>query len=209
MPNEQKIRQIVREELARKDDSSRFRLTSIPNHKHDGVDSLKIRQENIIPSVSVSGRITFAQETDYTINLNSNFTPSRIELYGIAYDASGIGGYRTMTVGTANLGPSFYLQPVAGSTTSVQQGTKQYPFPTQMYDGSYATIPLQSCTYLWVSNGSSNYHGQPSEGHILNVEWGGTIYARMTVTDFSKSAITLRVDVLDTNWEIYTNIVIT
>lgn len=205
MPNDQKIRQIVQEELRKSNSASRFGINSIPNHSHNGIDSLQIKQENIIPSVSVSGRLTFTQETDYVLNLNANFTPSHISLYGMAYDTAG-SGVRCMTVGSANLGPSFYFQP--NSTTSVVTGNIQYPFTDPNINGG-TIVPLQSSMYLWVDNGSTTFHGQPGEGHILDVQWSGTVYARATITTFDKNKVIFHVDNLTSGWEIYTNIVIT
>ena len=205
--DEAKIRKIVQEELRKANTGSRFRVNSIPQHVHNGTDSPQIKAENIIPSVSVSGRITFAQETDYVINLNSSFTPSSISIYGIAYDASGGTGKRCLIIGSANLGPSFYLQP-GETTTSVVTGNIQYPFVDPNTSGG-VTVPLQSSSYIWVQNGSTTFHGQPGEGHIIDVQWSGTIYARATITSFSKSSVIFNVSTLDTGWEIYTNIVIT
>lgn len=205
--DESKIRQIVRDEMLRGSNTSRFGIDAIPHHTHDGISSLKIKQSDIIPSVSVSGRITFAQETDYTINLNSNFTPSSVTLYGIAYDATGGSGVRCMIIGTANLGPSFYLQP-GDTTTTVTTGNIQYPFLDPNINNG-TVVPLQSSTFLWVDNGSTTFHGQPGEGNIVNVEWGGSIYARASITSFSKTSIIFHVETLVAGWEIYTNIVIT
>ncbi len=175
--DEQKIRNIVRQELQKQNNSSQYNLGVSQRHTHNGLDSLQIKQDNVIPSVSVSGRITFAQETNYTINLNSSFTPSHISLYGIAYDANGSTGVRCIIIGSANLGPSFYLQPGATST-SVVTGDIQYPFVNP-------------------------------EGNIVDVQWSGTIYARATITSFSKTSVVFNVSTLASDWEIYTNIVIT
>jgi hypothetical protein len=205
--DEQTIRRIVNEEMAKGASAGRFGLNMTPIHRHTGVggDGPQIKQDDIVPSVSVSGRITFAQKTDYTINLNSSFTPSRIQVYGIAYDASGGSGVRCIIDGSASLGPSFFLQPTSG-TTSVVTGNVQYP----TFDKNVgSTVPLQSASYLWVQNGSTTFHGQPGEGHIVNVEWDGTVYARATITVFSKTKVVVHVSDLAAGWEIYTNIVIT
>lgn len=196
---------MIKEEIAKSNGSSRFKINSIPNHTHDGINSPQIKSENIVPSVSVSGRITFAQATDYTLNLNASFTPSHISLYGMAYDTAG-SGVRCMVVGSANLGPSFYFQP--DSTNSVATGNIQYPFIDPNINGG-TVIPLQSSMYLWVDNGSTDFHGQPGEGHIVDVQWSGTIYARATITTFDKNKVVFHVDNLTSGWEIYTNIVIT
>ncbi len=285
--DEQKIRQIVQQELQRSNNASRFAVNSIPQHTHDGINSPKIKAKNIIPSVSVSGRVTFAQIAEYKLQLNSSFTPSHIQLYGLAYktagnitfiasspetvtvgtiyeietsagvstglrvtiltaginvtsittsgtsseppatgnlnkvagtgsgssniaytslsDGSGV-TTRCMVVGSANLGPSFYFQP--GTDTTTITGTVQYPFVDPNIEGA-VNVPIQSSMYLWVTNTSTTFRGQPGEGHIVDVQWGGTIYARMTVTDFNKDFVTFTVSYLESGWEIYTNIVIT
>lgn len=202
---ENKIRQIIRQEIRNNETQGSFRLRDIPKHIHDGIDSLKIHEKDLIQSVSVSGRITFSQETDYTINLNANFTPSSVIMYGIAYDTSGT-GVRCMIHGSANLGSSFYLQP--DTATSVKTGSIQYPFIDPNIEGG-TIVPLQSSSYLWVDNGSTDFHGQPGEGHIVDVQWSGTIYARATITEFTKNKVVVHVSDLASGWEIYTNIVIT
>jgi hypothetical protein len=201
--DEKKIRQIVQEELKRNNNAARFGVNNIPFHTHDGINSPQIKEENVIPSVSVSGRITFAQITDYTLNLNASFTPTHIMLYGIAYNPAG-SVIRAHVIGTANLGPSFYFQP--GTTESTITGDIQYPFVDPNLG---VTVPLQSSSFFLGTNGSTTFRGQPGEGHILDVQYAGTVYARMTVTEFNKNRVVFRVSYLETDWEIYTNIVIT
>jgi hypothetical protein len=283
MLDENKIRQIVQQELQRSNNASRFSVNSIPQHTHDGINSPKIKAENIIPAVSVSGNITFAREDTYTIYLNSSFTPSRIQLYGLAYSVTGtltftaaspetvtIGtvyeietsagvptgqfvtittaginvtsivttgtattpastgnlnkvagtgsgssniaytaitdgtalGARCQIVGSANLGPSFFLQP--DSTSSVIIGDIQYPFFDPILK---VTVPLQSNSYIWVQS-PNIFKALAGEFHIVNVE-AGTIYARATVTEFSKDKVVIVVSDLETDWKIQANIVIT
>lgn len=274
---EPQMQKQIQNQIRRNENISRFNLSSTSNHTHDGVDSLNVQAGNLIPSVSVSGRITFAQATDYTLNLNSNFTPTHITLYGLAYTTTGnftftltsksqatagtvykqgsssyvvvtsvvssltivlsgseapsssgtltkvIGsgngvldyssvvdgtatGIRCMLQGSANLGPSFYFQP--GSATSVVTGNIQYPFIDPNIEGNI-TVPLQSSMYLWVSTGPTTFKGQPGEGHIVDVQSGGTIYARATVTTFNKDKIIFHVSHLQSTWQIYANIIIT
>lgn len=275
--NESTVRRIVQQEMAKRDSSARFNLNSIPNHTHNGVDSLQVKEENLIPSVSVSGRITFAQETDYVLNLNANFTPSTVSLYGVAYStrvqytfnsdelisatsgtvytqggvsytvvntvvnsftivmygssdpsssgniqrvigdgefiitytsysASSSASTRAMIIGSANLGPSFYFQP--DSATSVKTGNIEYPFIDPNINGG-TTVPLQSSMYFLATNTSTTFRGQPGEGHIVDVQYSGTIYARATITTFDKTKVVFHVSDLASGWEIYTNIVIT
>lgn len=200
--DEQKIRQIVRQEMAGANNQARFGMNSIGFHTHDGVNSPQITQDNIIPSVSVSGAITFATATTYTINLNSSFTPSNILAYG---NVTGSANQRYFFFGSANLGPSFYLQP--GTNTSVNTGQIQYP---AIYDNATLkeSSPLQSCTYFGAESAGGTLHTLAGEGHIVNIFYG-TVHARATVTAFSKSKITIVVTDLDAGWGINANYVIT
>lgn len=208
MPNEQKIRQIVQEELRKSNGASRFGINSIPNHTHNGVDSLQIKQENIIPSVSVSGSIEMSQATTYRIKLNSSFTPSNILAYGLVTgtDATTV---RAMTIGSAQLTPSFYLQ--TGTSTTVVTGNIQYPFPTEQPDGSTPSVPMQSSTYLSVepTGAAGAFHALVSEDHLVSVFYSGTIWARATVVGFSRDEIVIDVPYLESGWSIILNFVIT
>lgn len=200
--NEQQIRSIVQQEIAKSRSDARFGLNPIQRHIHNGIDSPQISQNNVLPSVSVSGAITFASETTYTLNLNSAFTPSRIIAYG---NVVGSGSERYFFFGSANLTPSFYFQPL--DNTSVQQGTIQQP---AVFDTTLGvTSPLQSCTYFGAEGATGALHTLAGEGHIVNVFYSATVFARATVTTFSKSKIEIVVSDLSSGWSINANYVIT
>ncbi len=200
--NDTQIRQIVQDELRRSQSTGRFGLNSIPYHTHDGVNSQKVKQADIIPSVSVSGNISFAASDTYTIYLNSSFTPSHITAYG---NITGSGAELFFSIGSANLTPSFYLQP--DTTRTVKTGTIEYPF----IDPNLSVIvPLQSSCYIGAESTSTgnNMHSLSSEGHIVNVFYGGDIKARATVTEFSKNFIKFKTSI-DSGWEMNINYIIT
>jgi len=115
--DENKIRQIVQQELQRNNNASRFTINSIPQHTHDGVNSPKIKAENIIPAVSVSGNIDFAREDTYTIYLNSSFTPSRIQLYGVAYSLTGTLTFTSSSPETVTIGTVYEIEDGSGVPT--------------------------------------------------------------------------------------------
>lgn len=200
--NEQQIRQLIQQEIAREKSSSRFGINSIPNHTHNGVDSLRIKEEDLVQSVSVSGNISFASSDEYTIYLNSSFTPSSIIAYG---NITGSGLELYMSIGTASLVPSFYLQPK--TTRTVVTGSIEYPFIDPNLD---ATVPLQSCCYIGSESTAtgSNMHSLSSEGHIVNVYYGSDIKARATVTAFTRDYIKFQTTI-DAGWEMNINYVIT
>lgn len=193
--DENKIRAIVKDEIRRADATSRFNFRSIPFHIHDGKGSERIQENDIIPSANISGSITFAQKTQYTLRLNASFTPSFITVYGNVVDLSGSGA-RFITTGTASLSRGYYFQPE--TTTSVQTGDVEYPLNGE---------PLQSAVYFGIDP-FNNFRTLVTETNIVSIEFGGSIYARATIVDFSREAIIVDVPYLASTWEMNLNFVI-
>jgi len=109
-----------------------------------------------------------------------------------------------LSIGSAQLTPTFYFQPQ--TDTSVITGDIQYPFQDK---------PAQSSSYLSITRGSTanNTFAGVSEDHILSVGFPNPsseadIKARVTVVDFSRTAITLDVPYLASGWEIILNFVV-
>lgn len=201
--DENKIRQIVREEMQRGSNASRFNLSNISNHKHNGVDSLRINADDLVPSTSVSGSITFAQERLYTLRLNSSFTPTHIMCYGNVVG----GSQRYITFGTAQLTPSFYFQP--DTDTSVTVGGPQYPFVDPNHPEYGTQIPMQSSIYFGAESAGGALHTLAGNFHIVDIQFPvGTPHARATVIGYSRDAILVQVDDLDGGWEINATFVV-
>lgn len=188
--------------MNRYDVTGRFKVQNIPYHTHNGVDSPAVHEDNLIQSVSVSGNISFASSDTYTIYLNSSFTPSSILVYG---NITGASTERYMSIGSANLVPSFYLQP--STNRSVITGNVQYPFVDPNLG---VTVPLQSSCYFGAEAAATgnNIHTLSSEGHVVNVFYGGSTLARATITAFSRGSIQI-VTTIVAGWEINANFVIT
>jgi hypothetical protein len=212
MPNELRIRQMIQEEITKNQNKERFSgVNSVVNHDHDGKNTPKIKAENIIPSVSTAGSIVFGTEgATYTINLNTNFTPSNILAYGVVTDAAVSPSIRCHTVGSAQLTTGFYLQPE--TNRSVVMGGPQYPFPTEQLNGSKKTVPIQGSSFIYVNESSGAVRSGVSENHIVSIFIGdeiADIRARVTVVDFSRSFIKLYVPYLTSGWRVNVNYVIT
>lgn len=205
--DETKIRNIVKQEIARQNNMSQYVLGSSQRHTHNGLDSLQVRQDSIVPSVSVSGSIRMRSEAIYTLYINGLLTPRNIFCTG---NAQVIGGAaeRYMFVGTAQLGPSFFLQPK--TSRSVVVGGPQYPFTDPNNPEYGSNIPMQSCSYWGSETATSGRHTLVGNFHIIDIQYPeGTSHARATVIDFNKNAITIAVETLDDGWEINANFVIT
>ena len=214
MPNEQKLRQIVQEEMRKSNSASRSGVNSISNHTHNGVDSLQIKQENIIPASSIVGTVSFEVVGTYRINLNAFFTPKQITATGILTGTSQITGQtaRVTTNGFALLTPSFYLEENDPDGTS---GTANFVIDTLDLQFPFKGKPAQGSSYLWTAkSGSSNEaFAGISRDHIVSVYTNpddeSTIRARATVTEFSKTFILIDVPILESGWKIILNLVIT
>jgi hypothetical protein len=208
--NENQIRQIVQEELRRNESGSRFGVKSIPYHTHNGKDSVQIIENSIIPSGSITGMVTFAQETTYRLRLNSTFTPQSIQVNGIITGTYSSRQTRVLVVGSAQLTPTFYFQdPNTAATpdTYVVTGGMQFPANGK---------PAQSGSYISVTRGgTADFFAGATEDHLVSVAFPtlaeDNIKARVTVIGFSKDEILIDVPYLDTDndWEVTLNFVIT
>lgn len=203
--NESTIRRIVQQEINKSNNATRFNLSSVSNHAHDGIDSPKIQENNIVPPISVSGSITFSSVAIYTLTINAAFTPSSIFCTG---NVVGSGTERYIFTGTAQLGRSFYFQPQDNRT--VVAGGPQYPFHDPNNPDYGSNIPMQSCTYYGSESNAGARHTLVGNFHIIDIQYPlRTSHARATVIDFNKNAISIAVETLDSGWEINANFVIT
>lgn len=202
--NETAIRKIVQDEMKRTSARNQYTVQSIPFHTHNGVDSQLIKEDNIVPGISISGSVTMASEATYVLKLNALFTPRTIFCTGNA----GNGTQKYMFVGTAQLSPSFYFQPA--TTRVVVPGGPQYPFVDPDHPDWGNNIPMQSSSYFGTESATGTAHTLVGNFHIIDVQFpAGTSYARATVIDFSRDAITIVVDELASGWEINANFVVT
>lgn len=202
-----KIRQIVREELQRSQNAGRFGLNSVPFHTHDGTNSPKVKAENILPSTSVVGTVTISQATTYTLNLDARFTPQNIVVNGIFTGSFGGDDIRGITVGSAQLTPTFYFTDnEASGDVNVYEQNLQFPFNGK---------PAQQSSALWLARDSSAFpYANASRDHIVSVYHGTSTSdsdddIRVTVTDFGKNSITLEVPILVSGWTLFLNFHIT
>jgi hypothetical protein len=204
--NEASIRRIVQDEIKRSNNSSRFRVNSIPEHTHNGVDSPVIPEQNIYRNPAIMGRVEFATSgVDYVFQLGLPQTPRQVILNATLLDNTSSPTVRYNILGIACLGPAYYLQPVDNRTVTV--GGLPYPATTRLQDGSEATIPAQSSTFFGFVNGANAATAGDSQFHIVNVF--GSAAMRVTVVDFSKDKIVFRVTSLSSGYTLLGNYIIT
>lgn len=178
---------MIQQAIAKNEQANRFNLVNISRHQHNRSDVAPISQNDITPGNSTTGSITLATQTTY--NIGVNFNPTSVFVHGNVVGAS---GERFITVGSAQFGPGFYLQP--GTSTSVIIG------------GQPETI-VQSCTYFGSAAGT--FHTVADEQHIVDIFYSGTVFARATITGYSSAGIIVVVDTLTSGWSMNLNFMIT
>lgn len=188
--NDSQIRQLIRSEIYRSRQVGSFNLQSVNRHEHNGVSSNPINQSDIVPGLKVEGRVSFAQQTTYTIGLN--FNPSSVAIQGIVTGSS-LPQEKFIIVANAQFGPSYYMQPQSITSTVI--------------GGPQQSI-IQSSTY-WGTDSGGGTHLVADEGHICDVEYGGSIHARATIISYNSSALMVTVDNLDSGWEITLSFTVT
>ena len=207
--DEKQVLKLIDKRLKEREAKRRFGRQNVAYHTHDGSESPRIREIDLERGPAVSGNVEFSTAgAFYTFNIDQPFTPRQITVYGTVFNNNGIGPtIRAMTFGVASLGKAFYLQP--DSANSVTVGDIQYPAPTKQPDGSTVSVPIQSSTYLWTDTTSvANFRAGSSEDHVVSISFGGTIYARVTVVEFSKNKIVFSVPFLQSGYTVIANYLI-
>ena len=108
--DEQAVRKIVHEELLAQAYNSGSPI--VPIHNHDGNNSPKVNEKNLLAGIRFNGTIDMTQNAVYTFPITG--IPKNIDFYGGALG----GGNHAMIVGNAKLGGT-NLQWQPGTSTSV------------------------------------------------------------------------------------------
>lgn len=166
-----------------KEEANKYKIAQeVPLHRHNGFDAPKVKIQDLEGMMGTSGSIEMSTtNTRYFLGLNAatgfGITPSSVRFNGCAFRNPGGGiDVRSMVVGDAFIGTSFYYQPE--SSTSVTIGGKPQ-------------VVVQSSTALTLNHTGS---GNPSiltvsEGHIVSVEFpANTVVARATIPDLAQNA---------------------
>lgn len=185
-------------------EATKYGVAKTPLHRHNGLDSPRIKEWDIESSLCASGRLTMSTaQQRYYIGLNtkpgSAFKPSSVRFNGIVvYPSTSSPTRRALICGDAYIGSSFYLQP-ATSSSAVVGGTPQ--------------VVVQSSSYLLINgSGAPATQAQSSEGHIVSVTFDGDIVARLTIPDLGQfglneepiqgGSLVVYTTVLETDWHI-------
>lgn len=163
------IQSEVKRVLAEESKKTRYDNFKTPRHEHNGKDSPRIHQWDVIPGNSAVGSIDLENNQRYTLGLT--FNPTQMIFTGVAVGPS---GERVQVFSVARFGTGYYFQPE--STSSVTQG------------GTEVNV-VQGGSWLWTDNGTTTFRSRAIEGHLVNIDdVGGTIVARATIPNLSTQA---------------------
>lgn len=80
--NEAQIRKIVQQEINKSNNASRFNLSAISNHVHDGIDSLPISEDNVVLTSKLSTQLLSTRNETFTLRNVSNISRISFHYYG-------------------------------------------------------------------------------------------------------------------------------
>ena len=189
---EDQVRQIAQEVYNQNNFGSQFTVSSTSFHTHNGTDSQRIKQNDVINgTLSMVNATTLASEV-LIINLVQNINV--LTLHGIA--ANGLGQKASIT-GTAQLGKC-YIYNWAGDVTTIPVTKGKY----QSYLQSCSSTYLDASDIANVRVSATGTNIVPNTDYIAYVlDNTGTVVASMQIIEWTGSSIKINTH-LETNWYI-------
>ena len=203
------IQDLSQRVIDRNQTQDQFGVSQTPYHTHNGTDSQRIIQSDIIPGLRASGNITFAQNTSYKLGIT--FNPHSIMFYGNAVRRDYI---FTVTAANATVGATYtnsgytftVLSTIAGTTTLTTVGTGTPAASGTLTKASGtgdATITYSAFAHsievrvncMGSAQIGRNFYFQPQSS--TSVQTGGTLQniiqsASMFLIDSSTNPLTVR-----------------
>lgn len=195
--NEEQIREIAQEVYDQNQDKGRLSNFKVPFHVHNGSDSPRISQDNVVPGTYATAGITSSTSEIFTIETFPS--TDTITLHGIAYDSSASPSTKKAHLnGSASIGNVFAYGNSNGASVSL----------IQMQNGTYVDIAMSSSsiyidtsdlTKTRVNAAGTDFSGGAS--YLIYVTNDvGTVVASMIILDWSETSITFQTT-LATNWK--------
>ena len=195
--DEKQMRQIAREEAQ---SVMRANFNSgrpiVPPHTHDGVNNIKVKQSDIIPSTAAMGKIDFSENKVYTLNFTS-LNPTRIDMNGFAFNQSN--DSTAFITGMAIVTAAIEFQPA--TTSSVVQGGREFPI-----NGVLA----QCSSNLYVNEGSEDPFPHTDANYIANAFYAsGQHVVTAQIVNPTNTSVQIIITNLLAGWTLSANFIIT
>jgi hypothetical protein len=178
---DQKIQQGIQDYMVKK----QYDYSKIPSHEHNGVDTVKISQENVIPNNGYGALLVSVTSETFIITGMPDI--SSITVYGIAaLGTYGAGGYtkKASFAGEARVAPTYGLVgnlPGFASNVLAPDTSSHSPF-------------VQMCTTTYLDDSSAANSFVIATGQALAYAWNGTSdVAKASIISIKNSQITIQV----------------
>ncbi|MBL0320485.1 MAG: hypothetical protein IPP74_14515 [Alphaproteobacteria bacterium] len=190
--DENKIRQIVRDEVNRGTNKSRFELKSIPRHVHDGVDSLNISEDNVLLTKKLTTQLILSESETFT--LRNVYNVSRISYHAIAYDSSSSPATKKATIsGEIIFGK---CSEFTGSGSSIS--TSGLPIVPNAGSGNTSAF-LQSSNSIYINTGNLTHTSVTAAPYLVYAQDNSTIYAVLSLDSYKNDELTFT-SYIATSW---------
>ena len=183
------LQQIIKEQLAEQANSAQYNAYQVPNHSHNGIDSPRISQTDIIPNEGYTAVFKFYPGAPYTNLFPVPSNATSLTIHGFAANnVNTAATKRAIVSGTAYFAPSYFYQ--AGVT---QLPTTSVPFS-------------QICNAMYIdSNNLANTRVISDAEHIAIVadesSTLGNPLLSIKVDSYQQGYISITQDVWNDEWE--------
>lgn len=164
----QELIDLIQAQIRQEKSASRFQQGGVSRHVHNGSDSPRVSEADLLPKTKILGDITM-QTNGRVYNFSLPSAPKSVRFLGAA---TGSGPKRAMIVGEAQLGPSFEFS--ADTANSVTVGTQNLNI-------------IQGSTQFIQSSGPS-FSVNTSENYIASL----TSDSRLEVISFDSTSVQIR-----------------
>ena len=163
--DESKIKQTIKEEIQNYMDRKQFDISSIPFHTHNGLDTSRINENDLLPADNFTASIVMgtAGSEVFTISKVPNF--SLLTFYGVATNgAFGGGPYneKASIVGEARVGKLYDINTATGSdlySDGVLNANNYYQICTSNYTDitllSKQLVTASKLGFVYVHDGTN------------------------------------------------------
>ena len=202
--NENQIRNIVRSEISRSDSKSRFGVNSIPNHTHDGIDSLPIKEDNIVLTSKLAGLLVELESGSRHFIVKNAPNVSRISFHGFAasteYSPSvfkaSITGEIVFGVCSSIIGESNYINTIPLP-----------PIATDPTNSGNTRAFVQACTYTYLNTLSVDNSRVGTAPFLAYAESETRVVATLDLKSYTNDTLDFLITLADP-WILQGNIII-
>lgn len=203
--DKQEIEQLIKAGIHDYMTDKQFNLSKIPSHTHDGKDTNKILQKNVIPNQKV---MTFMiEDTSETFTISNIPNITRISFLGFAANnKSAPATKRAIINGIAEFGNCFGFSG-SGTNISFASNVSLTPEPIQAYNYMYTDTSNLTKTRVGAGNGS--YSGGVYTSMLCRAadDTGGDVVA-LEITSYTSSSITFTCT-LTADWKLQGTLILT